>query len=55
MDAFLDWVNSNEPCTPLQAAAVIVAFAAVTIINLTISVMFTGRGQRQGNNEQTGE
>ena len=54
MSAFLDWVNSNEPCTPLQAAAVIVAFAAVTIINLTISVMFTGRGQRNTNNETKG-
>ncbi len=54
MDAFLEWLNSNEPCTPAQAAAVIAVFAAVTIINLTLSVMFTGRGQRQGNSKTKG-
>ena len=54
MNAFWEWLNSTEPCTPAQAAAVIAVFAAVTIINLTISVMFTGRGQRNTNNETKG-
>ena len=41
---FIEWIESNRPCTPLEALAVVVTFAAVTSFNMLAALWFMKRG-----------
>ena len=41
---FIEWVQGNRPCTPLEALAVVVTFAAVFSFNMLIVCWLMKRG-----------
>ena len=41
MQSFIEFITSNKPATPLQAAVVIVAFVVVMCVNLSLVVFLT--------------
>jgi len=53
MNAFIEWLNSTEPCTPAQATGVICAFVVLLVISLTTPVLFTGRNNKNNNKKGT--
>ena len=43
---FIEWVQGNRPCTPLEALAVVVTFAAVFTVNMLIVCRLVKGGAR---------
>ena len=50
MSAFLQWLNSTEPATPGQAAAIVATFSAVVCFNMWLACRFSG-SRKEGDNE----
>lgn len=47
MNAIIEWLNSNEPCTPAQTVAVVCAFIVLMLSSFAVLMLVTRRKRRE--------